>query len=68
VQLRVAQQLGDAAAIAALVHRLRASCGFVGAARLAREVEALARAPLDAGCLRAFGFAADDTLAAGAQP
>ena len=66
-QLRVAQALGDAGAVAAVLHRLRASCGFVGAARLAQAVEALAAAPLDAACLRDFGFAAEDTLAAGAQ-
>jgi DNA-binding response OmpR family regulator len=66
-QLRAAQELGDAAAIAAIVHRLRASCGFVGAARLARAVEALAARPLDTSCLREFGFASEDTLAAGAQ-
>lgn len=65
-QLAAAQAAGDAAAIAAIVHKLRASCGFVGAARLARAVEALARAPLDAATLATFGFAADDALAAGA--
>jgi DNA-binding response OmpR family regulator len=67
-QLARAQTDGDARAIAALVHKLRASCGFVGAARLAQAVEALSAAPLDAGALQGFEFAAEDTLAAAAQP
>ena len=67
-QMRAAQARGDAAAIAALVHKLRASCGFVGAARLARAVESLAGSPLDGDRLREFGFALEDTLAADAQP
>jgi DNA-binding response OmpR family regulator len=62
-QLQRAQALGDAGAIAALLHKLRASCGFVGAARLGRAVEALSHSPLDAAALRNFGFAAEDTLA-----
>jgi len=66
-QLQQAQARGDAAAIGALLHKLRASCGFVGAARLARAVEALSRSPLDGAGLRDFGFAADDTLAAADQ-
>ena len=67
-ELRLAQDRGDARAVAALVHKLRASCGFVGAARLAQAVEGLATAPLDAAMLRSFGFAATDTLEAEAQP
>jgi len=63
-ELGRAQVLGDAAAVRALVHKLRASCGFVGAARLAGADEALHTAPLDAGALRDFGFAAEDTLVA----
>jgi DNA-binding response OmpR family regulator len=65
--LRLAQDRGDARAIAALVHKLRASCGFVGAARLAQAVQGLADAPLDAAALREFGFAANDTLEAEPQ-
>jgi len=68
VQLQQAQARADAGAASALLHKLRASCGFVGAARLAAAVEALARSPLDAVALREFGFAAEDTLAAGDQP
>ena len=66
-QLREAQRLGDAAAVAALVHKLRASCGFVGAARLAQAVASLAAAPLDPARLRGFELAAGDTLSADAQ-
>jgi DNA-binding response OmpR family regulator len=66
-QLQQAQAGNDAGAIAALLHKLRASCGFVGAARLARAVEALSRAPLDAAALRDFGHAVDDTLGAADQ-
>lgn len=64
-QLGQAQARGDAAAVHAIVHKLRASCGFAGAARLAREVEALAASPLDAARLLRFGDAAEDALAAG---
>lgn len=67
-ELYAAQCAGDARAVAALVHKLRASCGFVGAARLAAAVAALARAPLDAGALQAFDFALADTLAAASPP
>jgi HPt (histidine-containing phosphotransfer) domain-containing protein len=66
-QLQQAQARGDATAVGALLHKLRASCGFVGAARLARAVEALSRSPLDGAALRDFGFAAEDTLAAADQ-
>lgn len=66
-QLQQAQTSHDADAIAALVHKLRASCGFVGAARLARAVDALSRAPFDAAALRDFGHAVEDTLAAADQ-
>ena len=53
---------GDEAAIRAELHRLAASCGFVGAARLAAAVRALQSAPLDARALQQFGFAVDDVL------
>ena len=35
---------------------------------MAQAVEALSAAPLDAGALQGFEFAAEDTLAAAAQP
>ena len=61
-RLVAAQGLGDAEAVRALLHKLKASCGFVGAARLLQAVDALALAPLDAGLLRRFEFAAADAL------
>ncbi len=66
-QLQQAGADRDVRAIGALLHKLRASCGFVGAARLARAVDALSRAPLDAAALRDFGHAVEDTLAAADQ-
>lgn len=53
---------GDPAAVRAELHRLAASCGFVGAARLALAVRALQAAPLDAAARRAFAGAVDDLL------
>lgn len=44
------------------LHRLRASCGFVGAARLDAAASALREAPLSDPALRAFLDAAQDTL------
>ncbi len=67
-ELHAAQHAGDAPTVAALVHKLRAGCGFVGAARLAAAVEGLARAPLDAGAMQAFDFALADTFAAASPP
>jgi CheY-like chemotaxis protein/HPt (histidine-containing phosphotransfer) domain-containing protein len=66
-QLAAAQAAGDAPAVHALVHKLRASCGFVGAARLRAAVELLARAPLEAPAMRAFDFAAEDSRASAPQ-
>jgi len=60
-------QAGKATATGRLRQKLRAGGGCVGAARLARAVEALSRSPLDATALRDFGFAAEDTLAAADQ-
>jgi len=65
--LAAAQASQDVVAVQALVHKLRASCGFVGAARLRRAVESLAASPLDARALREFEFAAADSLAAAPQ-
>lgn len=53
---------GDEAAIRAELHRLVASCSFVGAARLATAVRELQAAPLDAPALQRFCFALDDLL------
>ena len=62
IELALAQASGDAGVVKDLLHKLRAACGFVGAARLAQAVEAMSEAPLDAAALRSFEFAAEDTL------
>jgi CheY-like chemotaxis protein len=62
-RIEAASVQGDEAAIRAELHRLVASCGFVGAARLASAVRELQAAPLDAPALQRFGFALDDLLA-----
>ena len=59
--LEAAQSAGDDDAVRALVHKLRASCGFVGATRVGAAVESLSALPLDASALRDFRFAAADT-------
>ncbi len=56
----------DGAVIAALLHKLKASCRFVGATRLAGCVDALALAPLDSAALLAFQHAAQDAIHAAA--
>lgn len=61
-RIEAASLQGDEAAIRAELHRLAASCGFVGAARLAAAVRALQAVPLDAPALQRFGFALDDLL------
>lgn len=58
---------GDEAAVRAELHRLAASCGFVGAARLAQAVRGLQDSPQDAQQLQRFGFAIDDLLAKGSE-
>ena len=50
---------GDVPSMRAELHRLTASCGFVGAARLASKVRALHASPDDAESLHAFNEAAD---------
>ncbi len=62
-RIEAASVQGDEATIRAELHRLVASCGFVGAARLAAAVRDLQAAPLDAPALQRFGFALDDLLA-----
>ena len=59
-RIEVAAASGDEGAIRAELHRLVASCGFVGAARLAGAVRELQAAPLDARALQQLGFAMDD--------
>ena len=53
---------GDADAIRASLHRLRAGCGFVGAARLETAAARLRDAPSSDAALQAFLAAARDTL------
>lgn len=54
---------GDVASTAAVLHRLRASCGFVGAVRLEAAVCALQREPASAGALQGFIRGVDSLLA-----
>lgn len=61
-QMLAAQRLGDADSMQSVLHKLKAGCGFVGAARLARAVEVLSASPLDSDALRRFDFAATDAL------
>jgi DNA-binding response OmpR family regulator len=61
-QMDDARSSGDVQSMQAVLHKLKAGCGFVGAARLAQAVTALAHDPLDADGWRRFGFAASDAL------
>lgn len=54
---------GDDASLRAELHRLTASCGFVGAARLLDAVRSLQESPLDPAALRQFDAAVDDLSA-----
>ena len=54
---------GDDAKVRDELHRLVASCGFVGAARLGQSVRSMQAAPLDPHALQALQFAIDDVLA-----
>lgn len=63
-----AAEAGDEAALRAHLHRLRASCGFVGAARMGAAVERLAGAPADPAALQVFRDAVEDTLATPGMP
>ena len=60
--IQMAAACGDEAAIRDELHRLVASCGFVGAARLGATVHELQAVPLDAQALQRLGFAMDDLL------
>ena len=59
-RIEAAAACGDEEAIRAELHRLAASCGFVGAARLADAVRELQAAPRDARALLRFGLTASD--------
>ncbi len=62
-ELQRARLAGNTRAAQAVLHKLKASCGFVGAARLCRAVDVLAQSPMDAQLAQLFGFAAQDALA-----
>lgn len=58
-----AARRGDAATVRAELHRLQASCGFVGAARIAAAIHGLRAHPGDDDALARFEGAVQDTLA-----
>lgn len=60
-RVAAAAHAGDEAAVRDALHRLRASCGFVGAARLDAAARALREDPGSAGRLQAFIEAAEAT-------
>lgn len=60
-QAEAALAAEDHAALSALLHRLRAGCGFVGAARLQAAAARLREAPDSPGARRAFLDALQDT-------
>jgi len=62
-RIEAAGATGDDATIRAELHRLAASCGFVGAARLADAVRALQATPRDPHALQRLQSAMDDVLA-----
>src|SRR6478672_3248646 len=59
---------GDGEGAGAVLHRLRASCGFVGAARLAEAVHSLSADLHAPAALRRFDEAIEDLLGAGLPP
>ncbi|GAA4862834.1 response regulator [Luteimonas vadosa] len=61
-QVADAAARNDAAALRALLHRLKASCGFVGAARIAAAVAMLEHATDPAEALPGFQAAVQETL------
>lgn len=58
---------GDAGAARTVLHRMRASCGFVGATRLGDAVQLLEAAPADAGALARFEAAVRSLLEEGSR-
>ncbi|ALN65555.1 response regulator [Lysobacter antibioticus] len=58
-----AAELGNLDALRGELHKLRASCGFVGAARLAQAVQELQAQPDSSLLLARFDRAAQDTIA-----
>lgn len=68
VLIAAAVRDGDAIRVRADLHKLRASCGFVGAARLAAAVDALQRQPGDARLAMRFERVAHATAAVASLP
>ena len=62
--ISTAAERGDLDSVRNDLHRLRASCGFVGAQRLAAAVQALQQDPASSMLLLALEQVAQDTLAA----
>jgi HPt (histidine-containing phosphotransfer) domain-containing protein len=58
----------DPVAVRAELHRLKASCGFVGSARLLSTVRALHDAPMDSACAGRFDAAVQEALTSFAEP
>ena len=67
-QWRSARAAGDATAVRAVLHKLKASCGFVGALRMGRAVDALSQHPLDDLLAADLEHAAADVLQAAGAP
>lgn len=61
-QVLAAHQACDELALGAVLHKLKASCGFVGAIRLLGTVEALDRSRADARLAHEFADAVEDAL------
>ena len=64
-QISAARSRDDPAGVRAVLHMLKASCGFVGAARMLQAVNALADAPLAADAWEDFQHAAGDVRGGG---
>ncbi len=62
--IMAAIERGDGDAARAELHRLKASCGFVGAARMRQAADDLHAAPLDAEARKSFDAAVAGTMAA----
>lgn len=62
-RIATAAQAGNFDAVGAELHRLRASCGFVGAARLVMLVKLLQSEPSNPGLMERFEEAVRETLA-----